>query len=74
MKVMIFVAKMLLVAHFMAAHDRKMSHLLLFWLLLVLGDLLKNTSRFVGRLTLLKKAMSLSRSVGTVLFVSANLN
>jgi hypothetical protein len=39
----------------MAARDRKMSRFLLFWLLLVLGDLFKNTSHFIGSLTLLKK-------------------
>ena len=37
----------------MATHDRKMSHFFLFWLLLVLGDLLKNASCLVGHLTLL---------------------
>jgi hypothetical protein len=39
----------------MAAHDGKMSHLLLFWLLLVLGDLLKNAGHCIGSLTLLEK-------------------
>jgi hypothetical protein len=32
-----------------------MSHFLFLWLLLVLGDLIKNTSRLVGHLTLLKE-------------------
>ncbi len=38
-----------------AARDGKMSRLLLFWLLLVLGDLFKDAGRFIGSLTLLKK-------------------
>jgi hypothetical protein len=54
MMVMILVATMLLVTQFMATRDRKMSCFLLFWLLFILGDLLENASRFVGRLTLLK--------------------
>jgi hypothetical protein len=74
MIVEVLVAMMLPVAWFTAAHERKMSHLLLYWLLFVLGDLLKNASCFVSRLTLLKKVMSLSGSVGIVLFVSRNLN
>ncbi len=36
--------------------DRKLSHFLLFWLLLVLGNLLENASRLVGCLTLLKES------------------
>ncbi len=48
----------------MATHDREMSHLLFFWLLFVLGDLLKNASCFVGRLTLLKKSDQLERVHG----------
>jgi hypothetical protein len=64
MIVAIFVATMLLVAWFTATGNRKMSHLLLFWLLFVLGNLLKNARCFVGRLTLLKKVMSLSGSMG----------
>jgi hypothetical protein len=39
-----------------------MSHLLLFWLLLVLGNLLKNPSCFVGCLTLLKESDELERA------------
>jgi hypothetical protein len=38
------VATMLLVAQFTAMHGGKMSHLLFFWLLFVLGNLLKNAS------------------------------
>jgi hypothetical protein len=56
MIVAIVVATMLLVAQFMAMHGRKMSHLLFFWLLFVLGDLLNNTSHFVSCLTLLKES------------------
>jgi hypothetical protein len=40
----------------MAMHSGKMSCLLSFWLLFILGDLLKNASRFVGHLTLLKES------------------
>ncbi len=36
-------------------HDGKVSRLLLFWLLLVLGNLLKNAGYFICSLTLLKK-------------------
>ncbi len=61
MVVAIFVATMLLVAQFTATHSRKMSRFLLFWLLLVLGDLLKNASRLVGCLTLLKESNKLRR-------------
>jgi hypothetical protein len=35
--------------------DRKMSHFLFLWLLFILGDLIKNASRLVGHLTLLKE-------------------
>ena len=48
-------AMMLLVHQITAACDGKTSHLLLFWLLLVLSNLLKNASRFINSLTLLKK-------------------
>jgi hypothetical protein len=41
-----------------------MTCLLFFWLLFVLGNLLKNTSRFVGPLTLLKKSNELERVRG----------
>jgi hypothetical protein len=47
-------ATMLLVAQITAARDRKMSHLLLFWLFLLL-DLLKDIGHSTGSLTLLKK-------------------
>ncbi len=45
----------------MAMHGRKMSRFLLFRLLLVLGYLLKNASRLVGPLTLLKESDKLER-------------
>ncbi len=45
---------MLPVAQFTAMRIKKMSRLLLFWLLFVLGNLLKNACRFIGSLTLLK--------------------
>jgi hypothetical protein len=64
MVVAILVAMMLPVACFMAACNGKMSHLLLFWLLFVLGNLLKNAGLFVGRLTLLKKSNELERVRG----------
>jgi hypothetical protein len=41
-----------------------MNGFLFFWLLFVLGNLLKNTSRFVGYLTLLKKSNELERVHG----------
>ncbi len=55
MVVRIFVATVLLVAWFTASCGRNMSHTLFLWLLLVLGNLLKNASRLVGPLTLLKE-------------------
>ncbi len=48
-------ATMLRVAWIMAARNRKMSCLLLLQLILLLGNLLKNVSRFIVSLTLLKK-------------------
>ncbi len=39
----------------MATRNRKMSHFLFLWLLLVVGNLLKNASHLVGCLTLLKE-------------------
>ncbi len=51
----IFVATVLLVAQFTATCGRNMSHTLFLWLLLVLGNLLKNASHLVGLLTLLKE-------------------
>jgi hypothetical protein len=38
-----------------------MSHFLFFWLLFVLGNLLKNANRFVGHLTLLKESDELEQ-------------
>jgi hypothetical protein len=55
MIVVIFVVTILLVAPFTATRGRKMSHFLIFWLLLVLGNLLKNASCLVGCLILLKE-------------------
>jgi hypothetical protein len=55
MVVAIFVAMVLLVAQFMATCSRNMSRILFLWLLLVLGNLLKNASHLVGCLTLLKE-------------------
>jgi hypothetical protein len=55
MVVAIFVAMLLLVARFTATRGRNMSRTLFLWLFLVLGNLLKNTSHLVGRLTLLKE-------------------
>ncbi len=50
-------ATMLWVAQIMDARDGKMSRLLLFWLLLLL-DLVMDTSCFIGSLTLLKKGIA----------------
>ncbi len=61
MIVAIFVAAMLLVTQFTATRDMKMSHFLLFWLLLVLDNLLENASRLVGCLTLLKESNKFER-------------
>ncbi len=61
MVVAIFMTTMLLVARFTATRGRKLSRFLLFWLLLVLGNLLKNVSRLVGCLTLLKESNQLER-------------
>jgi hypothetical protein len=55
MVIAIFVATVLLVVQFMATCGRIMSRSLFLWLLLVPGNLLKNASRFVGCLTLLKE-------------------
>jgi hypothetical protein len=46
---------MLMVARFMATCGGKMSHFLFLWLLLILGNLIKNASHLVDRLTLLKE-------------------
>ncbi len=61
MIVAVLVAMILPVAGFTAACNGKMSRLLLFWLLLILGNLLKNAGCFVGCLTLLKKSNELKR-------------
>jgi hypothetical protein len=55
MVVAIFVTTVLLVARFMATCSRNMSHTLFLWLLLVLGNHLKNASHLAGHLTLLKE-------------------
>jgi hypothetical protein len=41
-----------------------MSHFLFFWLIFILGNLLKNASHFVGCLTLLKESNELERVLG----------
>jgi hypothetical protein len=56
----IFTTAMLTVAQFTATCNRKLSHFLFFWLL-VLGNLLENASRLVGCLTLLKEGNHLER-------------
>ncbi len=61
MVVAIFVAMVLLVAQFMATHSRNMSRIFFLWLFLVLGNLLKNASRLVGFLTLLKEGNNSER-------------
>ncbi len=53
---MVFVTAMLMGAGFMAMGGRSMSRFPFLWLLLVLGNLLKNTSCLVGSLTLLKES------------------
>ncbi len=55
MVVAIFVVTVVLVARFMATRGRSMSRILFLWLLLVLGNLLKNASCLVGCLILLKE-------------------
>jgi hypothetical protein len=55
MIVRIFPTAMLTVAQFMATCDRKMSCFLFLQLLLILGNLIKNASRLVSCLTLLKE-------------------
>jgi hypothetical protein len=59
--VAIFMTAMLTVAQFTATCCRKMSNFLFLWLLLVLGNLLKNASHLVGCLTLLKESHHLER-------------
>ncbi len=60
MIVAIFMTAILTVAQFMATWDRKLSRFP-FLRLLVLGDLLENTSRLVSCLTLLKEGDHLER-------------
>jgi hypothetical protein len=60
MIVAIFTTVVLPVAQFTAMCDRKLSHFLFLWLL-VLGNLLENVSRFVGRLTPLEEGDHLER-------------
>ncbi len=55
MVIVIFVATVLLVPQSMAMCCRNMSRTLFLWLLLVPGNLLENTNRLVGRLTLLEE-------------------
>jgi hypothetical protein len=64
MIVMILVATMQLVAQFMATRCGKVSCFLFLWLPFILSDLLKNASRFVGCLTLLKESDELERVSG----------
>jgi hypothetical protein len=60
MVVAIFMTAMLTVAQFTATCDRKLSCFPFLWLL-VLGNLVKNASRLVGCLTLLKEGNHLER-------------
>jgi hypothetical protein len=55
MTVVVVATAMLAVAQLMVTCSRKMSRFLFLWLLLILGNLIKNASRLVGRLTLLKE-------------------
>ncbi len=61
--VVVVLATMLPVARITAASDRKMSRLLLFWLLLLL-ELVKDTSCFISSLTLLEKGFEPKRVRG----------
>jgi hypothetical protein len=60
MVVVIFMTAMLMVARLMATCDRKLSCFPFLWLL-VLGDLLKNSSSLVGCLTLFKEGNHLEQ-------------
>jgi hypothetical protein len=60
MVVAIFTTATLTVAQFMATCDRKLSCFPFLWML-VLGNLLKNASRLVGCLTLLKEGNHIER-------------
>jgi hypothetical protein len=55
MIVAIFPTAMLMVARFTATRSRNMSCFLFLWLLLILGNLIKNASCLVGCLTLFKE-------------------
>ncbi len=55
MMVAVTATAMLVVARFTTTCGRKMSRFLFLWLLLILGNLIKNASRLVGCLTLLKE-------------------
>ncbi len=55
MIVAVVMTAMLPVTQFMAMCSTKMSCFLFLWLLLIFGNLIKNASRLVGRLTLLKE-------------------
>jgi hypothetical protein len=55
MIVMVVTTAMLTVAQFTAMCGRKMSRFFFLWLLLILGNLIKNASRLVGCLTLLEE-------------------
>jgi hypothetical protein len=56
MIVAVFTTAMLMVARYTATCGRNMSRFLFLWLLLVLGNLIKNASRLVGCLALLKES------------------
>jgi hypothetical protein len=55
MTVAVVATAMLAVARLTATCSRKMSRFLFLWLILILGNLIKNASHLVGRLTLLKE-------------------
>ncbi len=57
----VFVTAMLMVAQFTPMRGRKMSRFPFLWLLLVLGNLLKNASRLVDPMTLLKESNHLEQ-------------
>jgi hypothetical protein len=57
-------ATMLPIAQITAVHNKKMSYLLLFWLLIFLGDFLKNAGCFIGSLTLLGKGNKMKQVCG----------
>ncbi len=65
---------MLPVAQFMAAHDRKISHLLLFSLLLVMVIFSRTPAALAADRHCSKKAIRRVGSLVTILIVSVNLN